>query len=113
VDVVEAGTDRKCSLKILSRPGASDVDSLGKETVIILISDVTARVETTRWLEQAYDRQREEVARGGAQLFISQQLVTAHGGTIGVSSTLGKGITFTVRLPTLDAGSPDTSAPPS
>ena len=35
----------------------------------------------------------------GLGLFYSQQLVTAHGGRIGVQSVYGKGTTFTITLP--------------
>jgi signal transduction histidine kinase len=37
----------------------------------------------------------------GLGLFIAKELVTAHGGTLGVTSTAADGTTFTVRLPRL------------
>ena len=45
----------------------------------------------------------------GLGLFITKELVTAHGGSITAASVVGEGTTFTVRLPL--AGSPDGQTP--
>jgi heavy metal sensor kinase len=53
-------------------------------------------------------RQRETLSRGlGLGLSICQAVIAAHGGTIEATSTLGKGTTFTVRLP--DCTRPDSA----
>src|SRR5207302_2268964 len=39
------------------------------------------------------------VRGAGLRLAVARQLVEAHGGTIGIRSTLGQGSTFWVRLP--------------
>ena len=48
-------------------------------------------------------RSRSE-GRSGLGLAICKAIVDSHGGTIDVSSELGAGTTFTVRLPALNAG---------
>jgi two-component system heavy metal sensor histidine kinase CusS len=53
-----------------------------------------------RFYQSDKGRPRETSSRGlGLGLSICQAVVAAHGGTIEVASTLGRGTTFTVRLP--------------
>lgn len=47
---------------------------------------------------------RHGIAGLGLGLFISEQIVTAHGGRIGVQSTLGEGAMFSVHLPCTASG---------
>jgi signal transduction histidine kinase len=46
---------------------------------------------------------RSKVAGEGVGLYISDQIVKAHGGRLRVRSSLGKGSTFTIELPLVEA----------
>jgi signal transduction histidine kinase len=49
----------------------------------------------------------------GLGLFIAREIVAAHGGTIGVSSSAAAGTRFTIRLPRMQATAPAVTAPAS
>ncbi len=58
--------------------------------------------EIFRKFRRLEDPDRMETGGAGLGLFIVDQLVRAMAGTIEVSSRVGQGSTFTVRLPALD-----------
>ena len=73
---------------------------------ILTVADTGQGIDSTD-LPHVFDRfYRADKARAGKNghaglgLAITQSIVTAHGGSIGVTSVLGQGATFTVRLPT-------------
>ncbi|MFI5288903.1 MAG: ATP-binding protein [Polyangia bacterium] len=49
----------------------------------------------------------------GLGLALTQQIVVEHGGTLAVKSALGRGTTFTVRLPALEPAAPSVGLAPS
>jgi len=62
-------------------------------------------------LRQVFDPFYTTKATGtGLGLFVSQRIVKAHGGTIDVSSTEGKGACFTIALPVWQEGNASTSS---
>lgn len=58
--------------------------------------------------QRAVDAEHHASSGLGLGLFIVQQIVTAHGGTVEVRSTKVEGTSFTVRLPRHAAGSEET-----
>jgi two-component system sensor histidine kinase BaeS len=80
---------------------AADVD---QATIVIAIADTGIGIEPDE-LELVFDRFRKGSSSTGSGLglTISRDLVEAHGGSITMSSTLGKGTTVSVSLPLLEA----------
>ena len=78
--------------------------SLGEATVAVLDSGVGIDPQDLARIFEQFERAGDrKVAPGlGLGLYISRQIAQSHGGSIEVSSTLGQGSVFTVRLP-LDA----------
>lgn len=85
-----------------------------EDDVIIVVADngigISTDMQATVFeLFAQINDDRMERARGGLGIGLAlvKQLVTMHGGTVDVSSAgLGKGSTFSVRLPTVDAPQP-------
>lgn len=92
------GAGKPVHVSLRQRPGAA-VIQVRDEGVGIAPEDVQ------RVFEQFVRvGERTRVPGLGLGLYITRQLVEAHGGTIAVESTLGEGSTFTVALPTAGGG---------
>lgn len=57
--------------------------------------------------DRFYQGQGQQGIGDGLGLFLVHEIVTAHGGNVGVTSELGEGTTFTVRLPSLEPEADD------
>jgi signal transduction histidine kinase len=113
--VVEADRDRlrqalanlvDNAIKYTPRGGRVNVAaSAGVQTVEIRVSDTGAGIsehDLPRIFDRLYRGDQSRATRGlGLGLSLVKAYVEAHGGTITVSSSLGKGSTFTVRLPNI------------
>lgn len=67
------------------------------------VSDTGAGIAPEQ-LPRVFERYYRKEGKGlGLGLFIAQAIVVAHGGTIGVSSEMGRGACFTFALPVIDA----------
>jgi heavy metal sensor kinase len=98
------------AIKFTPAPGRVAVDfslDADRHECVLEVADTGAGIapqDLPHVFERFYQgdkaRQRETPSRGsGLGLSICQAVVTAHGGTIKVASTLGRGTTLTVRLP--------------
>ncbi|HEY9624093.1 MAG TPA: ATP-binding protein [Crinalium sp.] len=83
---------------------------LGRQ-VVITFRDQGAGISETvlpRIFEQFYTADPSRKGRGaGLGLAITQRIVEAHGGSITVASTVGKGTTFTICLPVMGSDRPN------
>ena len=70
-----------------------------EDSVLLTVADTGSGIPSDK-LEKIFDLYFTTKARGtGMGLAITQQIVTHHGGRISVSSKVGKGTTFEIRLP--------------
>ncbi|MFI5366213.1 MAG: ATP-binding protein [Candidatus Binatia bacterium] len=84
------------------------------EAVVVTVADTGTGIAAAE-LPVLFDRYRQAtvahpVAGTGLGLFIVKSLVEAHGGTVSVQSTLGKGTSFVVRLPCVETPRQDTAS---
>lgn len=82
----------------------------GGEQIVIAVQDTGVGIEPQQ-LPKIFDKffqadnQAQAAAKGtGLGLAIAREIVEAHGGTISAESELGKGTTFTVKLPVRISG---------
>ena len=68
-------------------------------TVKVEDSGIGLSAQEIKGLFQKYHQVHADKPGYGLGLFVSQQLVQAHGGVLEVSSTSGKGSTFTIHIP--------------
>ena len=89
------------------RVAVSVVFDEDRHEAVVTVADTGCGIEADH-LDRVFDRfyktdvsrTRSEAARGGGLgLAICRSIVDRHGGTIAVTSTTGRGTTFTVRLP--------------
>ncbi len=83
--------------------------------VTISVADTGSGIskeDQKRLFERFYRGDKARVAGGtGLGLAIAYEIIAAHGGKISVQSEVGRGSTFTVRLPALDGATPARAAP--
>lgn len=87
-------------------PGGSVTISLARDggDALIAVSDTGAGIppdERARIFDRFYRGQTARAGGSGIGLTVARELVVAHGGSVSVTSELGGGSTFRVRLPLL------------
>lgn len=92
---------------ILSAESVGDITHVVQPTVLLKVSDSGSGIPAEH-LPHIFDRSyRGDTARqtkngeAGLGLAIARSIVESHGGTIEVTSALGKGTTFTIHLPAI------------
>jgi signal transduction histidine kinase len=87
---------------IVNRPGKIEITTRkADDTVEIVISDTGVGIPE-EYLSRVFDpffTTKEQTKGTGLGLAVSYGIIKKHGGTISVSSKVGEGTTFTVRLP--------------
>ena len=78
-----------------------EVATLGKAQVLVSVRDNGSGIapQDKERLFHRFIQGQGQRGRSGLGLYLCRQIVEAHGGTIGVESTLGKGSTFGFTLP--------------
>ena len=79
------------------------------QDIVLVVRDSGSGIapdDVTQIFDRFYrsDRSRQQNGESGLGLAIAKSIVQAHGGTISAASTLGKGTTFSIRMPLDQAG---------
>lgn len=94
------------AIKYTTKPGTITLKlSKNKNAILISIKDTGIGIEDKdaneifKRFTRLYDEQTEKISGTGIGLYLADQLIKLHKGTITVRSTMGKGSEFTVVLP--------------
>ncbi len=91
------------ALRVTAAGGRVEIEARdGVDSVEVMVSDTGPGIEP-RMLETLFDRfsqsEDDRAGRAGLGLTIVKGIAEAHGGEVAVSSEVGRGTTFTLRLP--------------
>lgn len=94
------------AIKYTTKPGTITVKlSKNKNAILISIKDTGIGIddkdanEIFKRFTRLYDEQTEKISGTGIGLYLADQLIKLHKGTVTVRSTIGKGSEFTIVLP--------------